>query len=60
MFVMFGFVLGVDYPYKLLLFPTMILVFVIDRELDGRYGVLIPTDSQQIKEGEQDVHGNTH
>jgi hypothetical protein len=57
MFVMFGIVLGLDYPFKLLLFPTMIIVFIIDRELDGRYGVLLPSESQQNKEGEQGEQG---
>jgi hypothetical protein len=59
MFVMFGIVLGLDYPYKLLLFPTMIIVFIIDRELDGRHGVLLPSEPQQNKEGEQGGTGQT-
>jgi hypothetical protein len=53
MAVIFGIVLGLDYPFRLVLFPALVIVFIIDRELDGRYGVLIPNEPKQNKEGEQ-------
>ena len=58
MIVMFGICIALDYPHILLIIPAMIIVFIVDRELDGRYGVLIPSEPRQNKEGEQPAHGD--
>jgi hypothetical protein len=59
MTVMFGICIAFDYPHNLLIIPAMIIIFIIDRELDGRYGVLIPSEPRQNKEGVQAGHGDT-
>ena len=40
------------------LIPIMTAIFVIDRALDGRFGLLIPTEPKETPNGEQDATSN--
>jgi hypothetical protein len=43
------------------LLPVLVAIFVIDRELDGRFGILIPDGTEEeTKEANKTSHSNPH